>query len=112
MAATLQELGLFDRSSGKAPAAEPVPTTESDIAPESDTESETVTSSGPSAMAIGLGTMAVSILAVQGLTMLMMLVLTDVSVLAAFGLGLYCAFWLGIGFGTIFGSAMVFGREH
>ncbi len=67
-----------------------------------------------SPMMLGMVVMAVSILAVLALTMAMVLVLTDVSVLAAFGLGLYCAFWLGIGFGTIFGSAAVFGGadEH
>jgi hypothetical protein len=56
--------------------------------------------------------MVASIIAMLVLTMGMMLVLTDVSVLAAFGLGLYCAFWLGGGFGTIFGSASVFGGDH
>lgn len=63
-------------------------------------------------MVVGFGVMAAAIVAVLGLSMAMMLFMTDVSVLAAFGFGLYCAFWLGIGFGTIFGSAAVFGRSH
>ncbi|MDH3684283.1 MAG: hypothetical protein OEV40_30545 [Acidimicrobiia bacterium] len=63
-------------------------------------------------MAVGLSVFAASIVIVLGLTMAMALALTDVSVLAAFGFALFCAFWLGIGFGTIFGSAAVFGRDH
>lgn len=55
--------------------------------------------------------MAAAIVAVLGLTTVMMLFMTDISVLAAFGFGLYCAFWLGIGFGIIFGSAAVFARD-
>lgn len=71
-------------------------------------------SSGPrlSPMAVGLGVMAVAIVAVMAVTTALILVMTDVSFLAAIGFGLYCAFWLGIGFGTIFGSAAVFGRDH
>lgn len=57
-------------------------------------------------------TLLVSVLAVQAATMAMILLMTDVSLLAAVGFGAYCAFWLGGGFGTIFGSAMVFGRSH
>jgi hypothetical protein len=63
-------------------------------------------------MAIGFGVMAAAIVAVLGLSMAMMLFMTEISVLEAFGFGLYCAFWLGIGFGIIFGSAAVFGRSH
>ena len=61
---------------------------------------------------VGMVAMTASILVVLSATMVMALVITDVSVLAAFGFGLYCAFWLGIGFGTILASALVFGREH
>lgn len=56
--------------------------------------------------------MLVAVLVVQAGAMAMILLMTDVSLLAAFGFGAYCAFWLGGGFGTIFGSAIVFGRDH
>ena len=66
----------------------------------------------PSRARVGLVVMAVSIFAVLAITTAMMLAITDVSFAAALGLGLYCAFWLGIGFGTIFGAAAAFGRDH
>lgn len=56
--------------------------------------------------------MAAAIAIVLAATTTMMLVMTDVPLAAALGLGLYCAFWLGIGFGTIFGAAAAFGRDH
>ena len=34
------------------------------------------------------------------------------SVIPANPFGLYCAFWVGTGFGTVFASAAVFGGEH
>ena len=36
----------------------------------------------------------------------------DSTPLAAIGVGAYAAFWLGGGFGAIFGSAAVFGHDH
>lgn len=60
----------------------------------------------------GLWIMGAAIVLSLASTMAMVLLLTDVSVLAAFGFGVYCAFWLGGGFGTIFASAFMFGRGH
>ena len=60
---------------------------------------------------IGWSVFAATVVGVFLLTALSVLALTEVSVPAAVGFGLYCAFWLGIGFGTIFASALVFGHE-
>lgn len=73
---------------------------------------ESVSHDEGNAAAAGWLVFAAAIVVVLGLTTAMMLVLTDVSLAAAVGIGLYCAFWLGIGFGIIFGSAVVFGRQH
>ena len=61
---------------------------------------------------VGLSVMVAAVVAVLGLTTALILALTDVGVVAALGFGAYCAFWLGGGFGAIFGSAAVFGKEH
>jgi hypothetical protein len=42
----------------------------------------------------------------------LVMVLTEVSLVAAIGVGAYAAFWLGGGFGAIFGSAATFGQDH
>lgn len=59
---------------------------------------------------VGASAFTATVVGVLVLATLSILWLTDVSVLAAVGFGLYCAFWLGIGFGTIVASALVFGH--
>lgn len=67
---------------------------------------------GRSPMTTMLMVMVAAIATVWAGTITMIMALTDVSFGPAIGFGAYCAFWLGGGFGTIFGSAAVFGRDH
>lgn len=109
MAATLQE--PTERQSPGRDAAVLTPERVQAV-PEQVTEPVVASRHGMAPAMVGILAMTASILVVLGATMAMALVMTDVSVLAAFGFGVYCAFWLGIGFGTILASALVFGREH
>ncbi|MEM9653748.1 MAG: hypothetical protein AAGA65_16775 [Actinomycetota bacterium] len=61
---------------------------------------------------VGLSIFAAVCVVVLALTTSLAVVLTDIPFLAAFGFGLYCAFWLGGGFGLIAASAFLFGRDH
>jgi len=67
---------------------------------------------GPSPMLVALGTGLACIAIVWVATVVLLLILTSSSTWGAIGVGAYAAFWLGGGFGAIFGSAAVFGREH
>ena len=65
-----------------------------------------------SPLALGATVMATSIVAMFLLTLAMILTLTNVSTLAGIGFAVYCASWLGPGFGAVFAGAIVFGRDH
>ncbi|MEL6982386.1 MAG: hypothetical protein AAFO29_08180 [Actinomycetota bacterium] len=65
-----------------------------------------------SPMVTALTTAAVCIALVWVATAVLLLALTSTSMWGAIGVGAYAAFWLGGGFGTIFGSAAVFGKDH
>ena len=76
-------------------------------------DAPTATGAGKlSPMTLGIAVMATSILIVFALTFAMILTLTSVGTLAAAGFAIYCASWLGPGFGAVFAGAIVFGREH
>ncbi len=59
-----------------------------------------------------LAVMAGATVGVWLLAAALITVIGDASPVAALGFGAYCAFWLGGGFGLIFGSAAAFGAEH
>ncbi len=91
------------------------------LAPSSAAEHSTVvglaadeqpTSSGRSPARIALGVFTATLLLVFAATIVLVLALTAVPLVAAIGFAAFCAFWLGVGFGTIFASAAVFGRDH
>ncbi len=65
-----------------------------------------------SPMATALATAAACIAIVWVATVVLLLILTSASTWGAIGVGAYAAFWLGGGFGAIFGSAAVFGKDH
>ncbi|MGI9613276.1 MAG: hypothetical protein ACR2QO_10225 [Acidimicrobiales bacterium] len=65
-----------------------------------------------SPLALGATVMAISIVAMFVLSLIMILALTEVSTLAGVGFAVYCASWLGPGFGAVFAGAIVFGRDH
>lgn len=66
----------------------------------------------PNPVVVALATAAACIAVVWVATVVLLLVLTSSSTWGAVGVGAYAAFWLGGGFGAIFGSAAVFGKEH
>ncbi len=59
-----------------------------------------------------LATAAACIAVVWVATVVLLLILTSSSTWGAIGVGAYAAFWLGGGFGAIFGSAAAFGKDH
>jgi len=67
---------------------------------------------GTSPMVRALATAAACIAVVWVATVVLLLILTSSSTWGAIGVGAYAAFWLGGGFGAIFGSAAAFGKDH
>jgi hypothetical protein len=60
----------------------------------------------------GLTVAAVVFVAIFVVTAVLISMATEVSTAGAVGFGAYLAFWLGGGFGLIFGSAASFGGDH
>lgn len=65
-----------------------------------------------SPVALGALVIVLSVIVMFALTYAMLLALTEVDPLPAFGFAVYCAAWLGLGFGAVFAGAIVFGRDH
>lgn len=66
----------------------------------------------PSPLTAALTTAAICIAVVWVAVTALLLTLTETNTLGAIGVGGFAAFWLGGGFGAIFGSAAAFGRHH
>ncbi len=65
-----------------------------------------------SPMVAALVTAAACIAVVWVATVVLLLILTSASTWGAIGVGAYAAFWLGGGFGAIFGSVAALGKDH
>ena len=65
-----------------------------------------------SPLTAALTTAAVCIAVVWVAVTTLLLAITETNTLGAVGVGGFAAFWLGGGFGAIFGSAAAFGHDH
>ncbi|MEM9561666.1 MAG: hypothetical protein AAGA93_03545 [Actinomycetota bacterium] len=72
----------------------------------------TATAEANRPLAAFLATAAVCIALVWAAVATLLIVVTGIPPAAAIGVGGYAAFWLGGGFGAIFGGAAAFGRDH
>ncbi len=78
----------------------------------SSTQDATTRTTTTSPLAAALTTAAVCIAVVWVAVAALLLVMTETNALGAIGVGGFAAFWLGGGFGAIFGSAAAFGHDH
>jgi hypothetical protein len=60
----------------------------------------------------GIIVVAVCVVTMFLLTLALIVALTNVGTVPAIGFAVYCAAWLGLGFGAVFAGAIVFGRDH
>lgn len=73
---------------------------------------QTTRTSAPSPLTAALTTAAVCIAVVWVAVTVLMMTVAQTTTLGAIGVGGFAAFWLGGGFGAIFGSAAAFGKDH
>ncbi len=66
----------------------------------------------PSPLTRALIVATACVVAVWAAMIAILVLMTETSALGAIGVGAYAAFWLGGGFGAIFGSAAAFGQDH
>ncbi len=76
------------------------------------TSAESTTVEAPNRVAAFVTTLAVCVAVVWVAVATLLVVVTATPTAAAIGVGGFAAFWLGGGFGAIFGGAAAFGHDH